>query len=967
MNYKKILTGMAAVVAVAFGFTACSENVEVNNNANNNETLSIGVSVHQGWNDDAKTRSARRQARINEMLAAGAERVIKTEGAIKGEPIYMWCDEMDGISGKGHSVDVASEMESAESTRGTLMSGHDGSMHFSKNNFVKSTFYNNFSIYGEKAQDGTAATWKHDNEWTVSKAFTWTDDEDYFFSAIAPVNATGVSNATTTGFSFTTPEKSTDQVDVMVGHTPFPAKRTDREMLFNFNHAMTAIKFKLGSKFASGYKVTRLELYNIYKKNTYTFGSGWGTPNTKFLSSVTTDFSTTGGTNKMITNDGTPNETVGTTFLVLPQDLPDDAYAIVTLVEEGKTEEQYLSAQLRGLTPKWLPGHTYTYVLSSNTFPSDYHFTIEGGHLEFTHMGDATSVDQFKVESYNSKTGEPVAWEIDGYMLQNADGTWPDTWQSSETTMLNSLSATSGAGGDAGDLVTTSIKPQTPNIKRVVRRQDVLRDPSRPTKTNFDLSIHKLDNSDAVINRSTANSYIVRYAGTYKIPLVVGNSIQNGVAKKAQDYTSANNLEYKFSNGEPNPNIIWKYGYNIFTIYNGNVLTAANGKITGATNPEIVWHDFCDPDNSYSPLTNVITDLSITTEGDFQFLNFAVNPATIQQGNAVLAVKDGSGKIMWSWHIYITDTDWTKTSLITNFAGVDFNLAPENLGYVDEVTTNLFEERMMKIRVRQAVSEETAEVTIKQLPHVTRALHHWDTKYQWGRKDAFPGLDDELSPYYTGTKTFGHFTNYYESIQKPFQWGTSNGYGSWYGEANSSVWLNVWSAQQTKVIVNNNEARATTTSVKTIFDPSPVGYKVPPPAVFTGMINDQSNTEWTFDGTSKYPTTNKEKTNIKGEYDGEGWNFYCDGEHDVPVEDREPSGTFFMPSTGKLNNAGNTLDGHLTGERGWEGWEWFCVPRMNQTEGGRYTAWNTSYHRYRVRTLPNNPQAAGIAVRPVKE
>ena len=75
---------MAAVVAVAFGFTACSENVEVNNNANNNETLSIGVSVHQGWNDDAKTRSARRQARINEMLAAGAERVIKTEGAIKG-------------------------------------------------------------------------------------------------------------------------------------------------------------------------------------------------------------------------------------------------------------------------------------------------------------------------------------------------------------------------------------------------------------------------------------------------------------------------------------------------------------------------------------------------------------------------------------------------------------------------------------------------------------------------------------------------------------------------------------------------------------------------------------------------------------------------------------------------------------------------------------------------------------------
>ncbi|MDY6249453.1 MAG: hypothetical protein SPL55_08545, partial [Prevotella sp.] len=694
--------------------------------------------------------------------------------------------------------------------------------------------------------------------------------------------------------------------------------------------------------------------------------SGWGTPNTKFLSSVTTDFSTTGGTNQMITNDGTPNETVGTTFLVLPQDLPDDAYAIVTLVEEGKTEEQYLSAQLRGLTPTWLPGHTYTYVLSSTTFPSDYHFTIEDGYLEFTHMGEPTSTgDQFRVESYNLTTGEPVAWEIDGYMLQNADGTWPDTWQSSETTMLNSLSSTSGAGGSAGDLVTTSVKQTMPNNTRVVRRQDVLRDPSRPTKTNFDLSIHKLDNSDAVINRSTANSYIVRYAGTYKIPLVVGNSIQNGVAKQAQDYTSAINQEFKISNGT-NLNIYWKYGYNIFTIYNGNVLTTANGKISGATNPEIVWHDFCDPDNGYAPLT-VIKDLSITTEGGMQFLNFAVDASTIQQGNAVLAVKDGSGKIMWSWHIYITDTDWTKTSLITNFKGVDFNLAPENLGYVDEVTTNHFEERMMKVRVRQAVSEETAEVTIKQLPSVTRALHHWDTKYQWGRKDPFPGLDDNLSKYYTGTKTFGHFTNYYESIQKPFQWGTDAGYGSWYGAANSSVWLNVWSAKLTKVLTNEADVRAQVTSVKTIFDPCPVGFKVPPSAVFTGLINDESKSEWTFDGTSGKPTTNKAKTNIKGEYDGEGWNFYCDGEHDVIVEERENSGTFFMPSTGMLETNGKILKGHLSGELGWEGWEWFCVPRMNQKAAERYTAWNASYHRFRVRTLPNNIQACGLAVRPVME
>ena len=49
---------------------------------------------------------------------------------------------------------------------------------------------------------------------------------------------------------------------------------------------------------------------------------------------------------------------------------------------------------------------------------------------------------------------------------------------------------------------------------------------------------------------------------------------------------------------------------------------------------------------------------------------FDVDHSTIRQGNAVVAVLDASGMIMWSWHIWVTDyVPGDGLKKVTNYQG----------------------------------------------------------------------------------------------------------------------------------------------------------------------------------------------------------------------------------------------------------------------------------------------------------
>ena len=223
-------------------------------------------------------------------------------------------------------------------------------------------------------------------------------------------------------------------------------------------------------------------------------------------------------------------------------------------------------------------------------------------------------------------------------------------------------------------------------------------------------------------DEGTANSYTVSSAGTYSIAAVKGNS-----SESVGSVASAEVLWETFGTDEK--------------ISKGSLVSGAkyeNGKIYFKTA------------DSY------------------------------REGNAVIAAKDVSGTILWSWHIWLTDE-------------------PEGQVYYNNAGT-------MMDRNLGATSATPGDVGALGL------------LYQWGRKDPFLGsssISEEISAKSTLTwpsKVSSNSTNgtikYATEHPTTFITDNSNNY-DWYYTGSSSIDDTRWQSD------------------KTIYDPCPVGWRVP--------------------------------------------------------------------------------------------------------------------------------------------
>ena len=251
-------------------------------------------------------------------------------------------------------------------------------------------------------------------------------------------------------------------------------------------------------------------------------------------------------------------------------------------------------------------------------------------------------------------------------------------------------------------------------------------------------------------SRWTANCYMVHTAGNYKLPLVYGNAIKNG-ATNAAAYTGVSGQLENFTNHA---------GKDITDPWIKNNKGADDNNITVAT-AELLWQD----------AEGLITNVGI--DGDYLTLTVGENAAD-QEGNAVVAAKDGSGNIVWSWHIWVTKQTFAEADLTSVATGShDYQVTPVNLGWVGDPVSQ-----------------------------------GYNTYYQWGRKDPFPGTG---SVTFDGTTTatiadnIKNPTTFYKTGNKP----------------NTSTAYNLWDAQQT------GTGNITTATKKTVYDPCPAGFCVP--------------------------------------------------------------------------------------------------------------------------------------------
>ena len=405
--------------------------------------------------------------------------------------------------------------------------------------------------------------------------------------------------------------------------------------------------------------------------------------------------------------------------------------------------------------------------------------------------------------------------------------------------------------------------------------------------------------------QNTANSYLISAPGYYRIPLVYGNAIKGG-ADNPGSYKTSHTGTYILTNFKDHAN------HDITSPY----INVQNGS-DPATQASIVWTD----------QSGIVDGLSVTNAGANSFVNFHVPADKIKNGNAVIAIKNASGTIMWSWHLWFDHDDVLATTPVVNHQGYTYNFTKQTLGFAyrkwDGSTYD--KARVTRVVVEQAVSnggvKQRGYIDITQNPGNVKEIS--SALYQFGRKDAMPGVQTVSDGSFTPNG--GDNMSIPNGIQHPeifYTWG-----GSWYNNPPSGYsYYNLWSMENTITGWNDNAV------VKTIYDPSPAGFKMPASNAFTG-----------FTTTGKYSYTPSE-FNVSGDWDN-GWNFKGTGTH-----------TVYFPASGYRYDGGGSLGGV-----GYYGYYWSAVPY--DTGSGC----NLYFRQWDVIPQDHYYLSYGFSVRPVSE
>lgn len=488
--------------------------------------------------------------------------------------------------------------------------------------------------------------------------------------------------------------------------------------------------------------------------------------------------------------------------------------------------------------------------------------------VEYT-GGTGTLASGFKSYKTDGANYLPVPFVLE-YSPSGAEGTWSTScdWITPSGVDYN--------GSTAGENFYAVVAP-TPNTGSDPHR--VALQAATP-KTGFDLATKNVRTGGSV-SRTTANCYVVDAPGTYKFPLVYGNAIVNG---------GLNQLAFR-GNLHQTQGYWYRYGYAENTGYYGTqefrmgtFRDHNNGLITAAQHYEQASVDDVYIARKFSNLNAVLVwedspglvyvDYTISGSGTEAYITFSVPQATITEGNALIAVRSGS-TILWSWHIWVTDRSMSGISGPNGYV-----FSPANVGWCDGKSLD-FVQRQYYVRARQPESGKfSSPVLVKENPY-SLSIKGNNPYYQWGRKDPMQAGDGQgvgsdgsqsFKHYYTypsrdpyginyapqhgsrasanlGVAIQNPHVEYNTAHNEPYDWAeiyytNSDGNG---GNGGRSTALNLWnsslehSSYQTNVNYRNEAVNTAVT--KTIYDPSPVGYKVPNVAAFGDFTT--GNTSWT--------------------------------------------------------------------------------------------------------------------------
>lgn len=794
-----------------------------------------------------------------------------------------------------------------------------------------STFHEAFGVLGYAYEGLWNESHKPDYMYDISvtKASSWTtgyrwpgSGKNVRFFAYAPYGASGVSlsEQTATGtpsITYTVPMKVADQKDLLAAVSKEMAGDANITVPLTFCHILTGVRFITSDSVMAG-KITKITLKGIYGTASHKIGSGsW------YDYGAITDFSQ----NLSVSLDGGADREITSstaTFMMLPQKLPSGASIEVDYTDELTHIQRTLTASIGG--SEWPIGKIITYRFSTSSIEVIPDFVVIPPD-NFPHTGDRktyTVTSNLTVSRSGDETRTvPAIWDAE-FVEDDGNGGYnviprPD-WLTDFTVSGSGGTEMSYAAEVAAQSETGSIDPHNETLQ---------------TATPV-VGIYDLSTKGGKTKMNTANCYIINAPGTYSLPLVYGNAVKNG-ARNEPAYLSGvarNKILRTFVNHLGN-------GITDPYIYQNT------GRVVD--NAMLVWQDAWD----------LVTNIRLDSER--KNLLFDVQKSFIKQGNAIVAVRDNNGAIMWSWHIWVTDyvpgleptieerydpAITPRDKVVTNFQNKKYTMMPVNIGWCQEGEIVAYKSRSVKVRFKQHETNEIQVITIFQTPYSTDEVHGNNLYFQFGRKD--PMLGGDFSQKESGvTANKACYSSGYEfriasgsvtidvAIRNPH---------SFYTEKNAST--QDWCSNSYENLWDNSTIAGEV--IKTIYDPSPAGYCLPPEDVFTGLtyngkINDLVN-DYTRLNTSY----------LMGEYSA-GFELYCNkmlgkGNHD------KKGGTFFLPAL----NYRSREHGMIPSTSQMQGFYWTALP-----DGIKGCGLNFAHRNIKPKTATG--RAMGISVRPVRE
>ena len=796
-----------------------------------------------------------------------------------------------------------------------------------------------------------------------ARSWSWLQPHGRFY-AVYPESTNG-----SNGIKFTKPNGTaapsleftvnTDvrkQVDLMTacsGNVQYATRFQAPITNLQFRHALTAIRFAVGQNLSFNKTIKDITLKNVLLKSKYTLSnkldgtgaawnhSGYDTRGNVKLSNV--NYNTNENPNSIVRNRSqyvNSNVTDLTqlrdnyTFYMIPQDLDNKVTAEVEFTDGSK-----ITVPLKG---SWKAGTTRTYKLSEKN--SSWVYTLN----EISPSAVAYDKTQatYQIESYRQApdgTKQAVAWKVVGYSVDNGN-----TWSTTKPSWLKSLSKEQSNGGTVAEQGTATLA--TDIVDLAAERNKTLQNAAPLGTATAPYNLSNATGAAAVQN--TANCYVISAPGHYMIPLVYGNAIKNGQTNSSayQKGSEANNTLKNFVDQE---------GYAITDPWIEKTNNGANRGI------DLAWTIWSDEKDLVKLASN--NGLYRAADGNL-YIKFEVTKENIKSGNAVVAVRrswqtqrqeqrqQGRKKVwvtvtethqqtLWSWHLWFAPKNALDKITVTNKQGNKYDFTNEALGWKPTAWkgTSYSTPRTVKVKVEQTLGnngvKQSAVITITQNP-ATTSRTGYTTLYQWGRKDAFPGTTATLAVntinWNAGSEMYMQTIlqnpqNYFTAGYKGNVLDAATGFAKYY------TFYNLWSMNNTSAYAENQANSQTV--VKTIYDPSPVGFSVPANDAFTGFTeNGLNGGRMNVDGTDNAQTFNNNF----------GHNFWTNS---------SKTETIFFPAAG-FREAGN---GSTLSNYSKFGDYWTATP--NDNHNGNVMGFDVNS----VHPLYRNIRAFGFAVRPAAE